>query len=225
MYTDYSLVIILISIIIGMVAQSNLKSTFFKYSRRKSTTTLTGYEVAEKIMQENGIYDVRVELTNGYLGDHFDPRNKVVRLSKENYYGSSIAAQAVAAHEVGHVIQYAQNSVLLKIRTAIFPMAQIGSQIAGPIILIGLISTVPGLLWLGIFCLSLALLFQIATLPVEFDASKRALTQLESLNIIDQSTISGAAEVLKAAAWTYVVGVLVAILQILRLILIAKNRE
>ncbi len=225
MYTDYGLFIILISIIIGMMAQSNLKSTFFKYSRRESTTSLTGCEVAEKIMHENGIYDVRVELTNGYLGDHFDPRNKVVRLSKENYYGSSIAAQAVAAHEVGHVIQYAQNSVLLKIRTAIFPMAQIGSQIAGPIILIGLISTIPGLLWIGIFCLSLALLFQVATLPVEFDASKRALTQLQSLNIIDQSAISGATDVLKAAAWTYVVGVLVAILQILRLILIARNRD
>ncbi len=225
MYTDYGLVIILVSIIIGMMAQSNLKSTFFKYSRRESTTNLTGCEVAEKIMHENGIYDVRVEITNGYLGDHFDPRNKVVRLSKENYYGSSIAAQAVAAHEVGHVIQYAQNSVLLKIRTAIFPMAQIGSQIAGPIILIGLISTIPGLLWIGIFCLSLALLFQVATLPVEFDASKRALTQLQELNIINQSAISGAADVLKAAAWTYVVGVLVAILQILRLILIARNRD
>ncbi len=225
MYTDYGLVIILVSIIIGMMAQSNLKSTFFKYSRRESTTSLTGCEVAEKIMHENGIYDIRVETTNGYLGDHFDPRNKVVRLSKENYYGSSIAAQAVAAHEVGHVIQYAQNSVLLKIRTAIFPMAQIGSQIAGPIILIGLISTIPGLLWIGIFCLSLALLFQVATLPVEFDASKRALTQLQELNIINQSAISGAADVLKAAAWTYVVGVLVAILQILRLILIARNRD
>ncbi len=227
-YYGYSLVIILISMFLGTIAQSNLRSTFLKFSKTRSTTNLTGAEVAQKIMQRNGVSDVKIELASGYLGDHYDPQNKVVRLSKENYYSSSIAAQAVAAHEVGHVLQHAENSSLLKIRTSIFPLAQFGSQISGPLIIFGLISStgsVSPLLWLGILGLTFGLLFQLATLPVEFDASSRALKQLQAANIVDDTLIGGSKSVLKAAAWTYVVGALVALLQIIRLVLIARNRD
>ncbi len=225
MFNSTGLMLIIISAILGGIVQSNLKATFQKYSRKASSTNMTGEQVAQMIMDQNGVSDVRIELASGYLGDHFDPRNKVVRLSKENYYGNSIAAQAVAAHEVGHVLQYAENSSLLKIRTSIFPLAQFGSQMSGPFILIGFISSSMSLLWVGIICLAFGLLFQLATLPVEFDASKRAINQLQTLNINDGTTAEGSVKVLRAAAWTYVVGALVALLQIIRLVLIARNND
>ncbi len=227
-FSGVGVVIVLLSMFLGAVAQSNLRSTFLKFSKKRSTTDLTGAEVAKKIMEKNGVTDVKIELASGYLGDHYDPQNKVVRLSKENYYSSSIAAQAVAAHEVGHVLQHAENSSLLKIRTAIFPLAQFGSQISGPLIIFGLISStgaVSPLLWLGILGLTFGLLFQLATLPVEFDASARALKQLQSNQIVGSELITDSRSVLKAAAWTYVVGAMVALLQIIRLVLIARNRD
>ncbi len=227
MYDYYTtgFIIIIVSMLLGIWAQANVRNTVGKYLKKAGSAELTGFEVAQKIMQANGVYDVQVELVKGTLSDHFDPRSKKVRLSRDIYYGKSIAAQAIAAHEVGHVLQYAEGSSLIKIRTAILPLAQIGSKMSGPFILIGILSSMTGLLWLGIVALVLALLFQLATLPVEFDASNRALKQMYALQITDNTSDLGAKKVLTAAAWTYVIAALVALLQIIRLIMIARNND
>lgn len=228
MYMDYyttGFIIIILSMVLGLWAQANVRSTVNKYLRKSGSSDLSGYEVAEKIMHANGVYDVQIELANGTLSDHFDPRSKKVRLSRDIYYGKSIAAQAIAAHEVGHVLQYAEDSSLIKIRTSILPVAQLGSQMSGPLILLGIFASMTGLLWLGIIALVFALLFQLATLPVEFDASNRALKQMYAHGITDNTTDLGAKKVLKAAAWTYVIAALVALLQIIRLVMIARNND
>ncbi len=228
MYMDYyttGFMIIILSMVLGLWAQANVRSTVNKYLRKSGSSDLSGFEVAEKIMHANGVYDVQIELANGTLSDHFDPRSKKVRLSRDIYYGKSIAAQAIAAHEVGHVLQYAEDSSLIKIRTSILPVAQLGSQMSGPLILLGIFASMTGLLWLGIIALVLALLFQLATLPVEFDASNRALKQMYTHGITDNTTDLGAKKVLKAAAWTYVIAALVALLQIIRLVMIARNND
>ncbi len=228
MYFDYyttGIGIMLISVIIGMWAQANIRSTVSKYSRVNANNGMTGQMVAQRIMDLNGVNDVTIELTGGRLSDHFDPRAKKVRLSQDVYYGTSVAAQAIAAHEVGHVLQYAEKSSLLGIRTSFLPAAQIGSKMAGPAILFGLLMSAPGLIWIGIVGLSLALLFQLATLPVEFDASSRALKQMNSWGILQNDAQDGAKKVLSAAAWTYVVGAIVSLLQIIRLVLVARNND
>lgn len=216
---------LIISMIIGMASQANIKQTFARYSKVGSTTGKTGAEVAEMIMRNNGVYDVQIELTPTPLGDHFDPTNKVVRLCQQNYYGTSVAAQAVAAHEIGHVLQHAEQSSLLNFRTSVLPLAQIGSQASGPLILFGLIMGQSSLLMLGIFGLALALLFQLATLPVEFDASNRALKQMRALGLTSSTGENGEAKVLRAAALTYVAAAAVSILQIVRLLLIAREED
>lgn len=228
MYFDYyttGMFLIIISMILGIWGQANMRKTISKYSKQRSSSMLTGAEVAQKIMDGNGINNVTIELTAGTLSDHYDPRSNTVRLSKDVYYGQSIAAQAIAAHEVGHVMQHAEKSSLLSIRTAILPTAQFGSSMAGPAIFLGIISKATGLIWLGIIGLTLALLFQLATLPVEFDASNRALQQLNVWGITDNQSLKGSKNVLKAAAWTYVVGAIVALLNIIRLIMIARNED
>ncbi len=228
MYFDYyttGISIMLVSVIIGIWAQANIRSTVSEYSRVDANNGMTGQMVAQRIMDLNGVNDITIELTGGKLSDHFDPRTKKVRLSQDVYYGTSVAAQAIAAHEVGHVLQYAEKSSLLSIRTLFMPTAQIGSQMAGPAILFGLIMSAPNLIWIGIIGLSLALIFQLATLPVEFDASNRALKQMNSWGILQNDAQAGARKVLSAAAWTYVVGAIVSLLQIIRLVLIARNND
>ncbi len=228
MYMDYyttGFIIIIVSMLLGLWGQTNVRDTVNKYLKKSGSSDLSGFEVAEKIMHANGVFDVQIELANGTLSDHFDPRSKKVRLSRDIYYGKSIAAQAIAAHEVGHVLQYAEDSSLIKIRTSILPVAQIGSQMSGPLILLGIFASMTGLLWLGIVALVFALLFQLATLPVEFDASNRALKQMYAHGITDNTTDLGAKKVLKAAAWTYVIAALVALLQIIRLVMIARNND
>ncbi|OFS64253.1 zinc metallopeptidase [Nosocomiicoccus sp. HMSC09A07] len=222
-----------ILLIVPMLAQMNVTSTFRKYSRVRSTSDLTGKEVAELILRENGIYDVEVLRGKGHLTDHYDPGKKVVVLSPDNYDKPSVAGTAVAAHEVGHAIQHATGYKFLNLRAAIFPLAQFGSNFAFFLIMAGIVLTAgmqssgptlgTYLLWGGIGLFAFAVLFQIVTLPVEFDASNRAMKQIERLNIVNEKEYRHAKKVLSAAAMTYVAATATAIAELVRLILIARN--
>lgn len=223
-----------ILLIVPMLAQMNVTSTFRKYSRVRSTSGLTGKEVAELILRENGIYDVEVLRGKGQLTDHYDPGKKVVVLSPDNYDKPSVAGTAVAAHEVGHAIQHATGYKFLNLRAAIFPLAQFGSNFAFFLIMAGIVLTAgmqssgptlgTYLLWGGIGLFAFAVLFQIVTLPVEFDASNRAMKQIERLNIVNEKEYRHAKKVLSAAAMTYVAATATAIAELVRLILIARNK-
>ena len=213
-----------------MIASSKMNSTFRRYSRVRCHCGLTGSQAAERILNQAGIYDVSVERVSGNLTDHYDPKNKVLRLSDATYGSDSIAAIGVAAHECGHAIQHQKNYVPLTLRTAIVPVANIGSTLAWPLILIGLFfnrSTGAMLINLGILCFSFAVLFQLVTLPVEFNASRRALHILGEQGILSDSELPYTRKVLKAAALTYVASAAAAILQLLRLVLLfgGRNRD
>jgi len=210
---------------IGFAAQNHVKTTVLEKSKIANKSGLTGAEIAQKIMDANHISDVRIEPTKGVLTDHYSPSEKVVRLSEDIYYGKSVSAQAIAAHEVGHVIQHHQGSAVLKARTAVYPLAASGSKAAGIFLFLGLFAQMTGLLYLGIILLSFGVLFQLVTLPVEFDASNRAIRQLRALDLTDEYTEVGTRKVLSAAALTYVVAALAAIANLMRLIMIARNRR
>lgn len=205
-----------------------MKSTFNKYSRVRNHSGMTGREAAEQVLRGAGIYDVRVEHISGDLTDHYDPRAKVLRLSDATYNSTSVAAVGVAAHECGHAIQHATGYAPLKIRGALVPVANFGSTIAWPLILIGLLfSSQSSMLFLnlGIIAFSLAVLFQIVTLPVEFNASSRAIRILGSSGMLYEDEVDATKKVLSAAALTYVAGAASAILQLLRIILLANSRR
>lgn len=228
MYFDPTYVLVLIGVVICMIASAKMNSTFNKYSRVRSHSGMTGREAAETILRRAGIYDVRVERISGNLTDHYDPRGKVLRLSDATYGQTSVAAVGVAAHECGHAIQHQVGYAPLQIRGALVPAANFGSTIAWPLILLGLffnsqMSQV--LLNLGILAFSLAVLFQIVTLPVEFNASSRALKMLESTGILSHEENKGAKKVLTAAALTYVAALASSILQLLRLIILSGGRR
>ncbi len=228
MYFDPTYVLVLIGVVICMIASAKMNSTFNKYSRVRSHSGMTGREAAETILRRAGIYDVRVERISGNLTDHYDPRGKVLRLSDATYGQTSVAAVGVAAHECGHAIQHQVGYAPLQIRGALVPAANFGSTIAWPLILLGLffnsqMSQV--LLNLGILAFSLAVLFQIVTLPVEFNASSRALKMLESTGILSCEENKGAKKVLTAAALTYVAALASSILQLLRLIILSGGRR
>ena len=178
------LIYLAIIILIPIYAQMKVKSTYKKYTKVASSTRMTGAEVARKILDDNGLYNVHVEETRGYLSDHYDPRTKVVRLSSENYHGHSLAATAVSAHEVGHAIQDQQDYAFLRLRHSLVPVANIGSNLSWVFILIGFIAGFSNFVLLGIVCMLAAVLFQVVTLPVEFNASTRAMDQVVSLGII-----------------------------------------
>ncbi len=216
--------VIMFTMFLGMVSSGYVNGTFQKYSKVRGSVSLTGAEVAEKIMHANGVYDVKIEMIENHLGDHFDPKNKVVRLSPSVGQSNSVSAQAVAAHEIGHVLQYAQGSKLIAIRNAFLPLAQLGSKMVWVAIIGGIIFQILGLIYLGVIAFTAILLFQIATLPVEFDASSRALTQLKNLSLTTPEYESGVKKVLGAAALTYVLAVVASILTILRLLSIARRR-
>ena len=229
-YFDPTYILIIIGVIITMIASSKMNSTFRRYSRVRCHCGLTGSQAAERILNQAGIYDVSVERVSGNLTDHYDPKNKVLRLSDATYGSDSIAAIGVAAHECGHAIQHQKNYVPLTLRTAIVPVANIGSTLAWPLILIGLFfnrSTGAMLINLGILCFSFAVLFQLVTLPVEFNASRRALHILGEQGILSDSELPYTRKVLKAAALTYVASAAAAILQLLRLVLLfgGRNRD
>lgn len=230
---DPTYVLVIIGVIICLIASANVNSTFSRYSRVRSASGMTGAEVAARILSMQGLNNVRIEHIDGNLTDHFDPSTNTVRLSDSVYGAQSIAAAGVAAHECGHAIQYARGYVPLNIRTALVPVANFGSAISWPLIVIGLIlgagyqtmhGTVAGALIIaGIWCFAAAVLFQIVTLPVEFNASRRALKELEKDSLLTGHENGMARRVLTAAALTYVAGALSAILQLLRIILITRD--
>ncbi|MEK5442077.1 MULTISPECIES: zinc metallopeptidase [Fredinandcohnia] len=206
-------------IIIPIYAQIKVKSAYKKYSQIPSSSGMTGADVARRILDQNGLYDVRIEETPGVLSDHYDPRSKVVRLSTNNYYGNSIAGAAVAAHEVGHAIQDQQNYAFLRFRHALVPVANIGSNFSWILIIAGMIFTIPSLMLYGIIFMAAAVLFQLVTLPVEFNASSRAMNEIVSAGVIRNDEERETKKVLNAAALTYVAAAAVAVLELLRLIL------
>ncbi|MGF3182530.1 zinc metallopeptidase [Facklamia sp. P12934] len=222
-YFDSTYILILIGMAIVMYAQWKVKSTFAKYSELMSERNISGQEAAELILQANQIQDVRVERVAGNLTDHYSPKEKILRLSEATYSNSSVAAVAVAAHECGHAVQDAKNYQFLKLRSALVPVSQFGSMIGMPIIILGFLFQMMGLVTIGIIALSTALLFQIVTLPVELDASKRALISLEQLDIFTQGELPAARKVLNAAAFTYIAATFSTALQILRLIILSNG--
>lgn len=221
MYFDWTYILVLIGVIITGIASAGVSSTFNKYAKFRSTTGMTGAEAAQKILYSQGIMDVRVEHVGGKLTDHYDPRTKTVNLSDATYASDSVAAIGVAAHECGHVIQHHTNYVPLNLRSSLVPVANIGSKAGIPILLIGMfLSYNQFLINLGIVLFSFGVLFQLVTLPVEFDASARALKLVGTLGILDDRERKDMKKVLKAAAMTYVASAFAAILSLLRLVLI-----
>ncbi|MCE7792154.1 zinc metallopeptidase [Salipaludibacillus sp. CUR1] len=208
-----------ILMLIPMWAGSRVKSTYRKYSQVASSSGMSGAEVARKILSDNGLYDVSVEPVKGQLTDHYDPRKKVVRLSEHNYYGNSIAGAAVAAHEVGHAIQDAEEYSFLKFRSALVPVASFGSNISIFLIIGGMLLTITEMFLAGIVLMSFAVLFQLVTLPVEFNASSRAMDQVVSLGVIRNDEERETKKVLNAAALTYVAAALVAVAELIRFIM------
>ncbi|WP_096200917.1 zinc metallopeptidase [Bacillus sp. FJAT-45350] len=214
-------ILIYFALIIGLPiwAQMKVKKAYKKYSQVPASSGMTGAQVARKILDENGLYDVRIEEVGGKLTDHYDPRSKVVRLSTENYHGTSVAGAAVAAHEVGHAMQDAEEYAFLRFRSALVPAASFGSNASFFIILAGILLGSSGFLLLGIVLMAAAVLFQLVTLPVEFDASNRAMHQIVSSGVIRNEEERDTKKVLNAAALTYVAAALVALLELVRFIL------
>lgn len=227
-FYDPTYILVIIGVIICTIASLNVSRTFKKYSRVRSMSGMTGREAAERILQLNGIYDVRVEHISGNLTDHYDPRDKVLRLSDSVYDSQSVAAIGVAAHECGHAVQDQVNYAPLDIRGAMVPAANLGSNLAWPLILIGLIFNSRMsyyIIMAGVVLFSLAVLFQIVTLPVEFNASHRALVILKNNSVLEDKELKSVKKVLGAAALTYVAGALSAILQLIRLLILANSRD
>ena len=221
---DWTYIMVLIGAVLCMLASARVNSAYAKYERVRAMSGMTGAQVAERILAQNGITDVTVQRVAGRLTDHYNPRTKVVNLSETTYDSPSVAAIAVAAHECGHVLQDYKNYVPLDIRTAIVPVANIGSQLGLPLVILGLvIGSFPMLVTIGIWLFSLSVLFQIITLPVEFNASGRALRMLEEYGILGQDETGSARAVLSAAALTYVAAAASSVLQLLRLIMLSKR--
>ena len=222
---DWTILLVLLGAVISAIASFNVKRTYNKYSKVRSYRGITSNEVAEHILHAAGIYDVRIERIRGNLTDHYSPNEKVLRLSDSVYGQTSVAAIGVAAHECGHAIQHQEEYAPLKLRSASVPLANIGSWISWPVILIGLLLGFTPLARLGIFLFTFVVVFQLITLPVEFDASARALRILEQDRILEGDEHDGATKVLKAAALTYVAALFATILQLLRLIMIVNGRS
>ena len=230
-YFDWTyLILVLPAIILAVAAQGKVSSTFNKYSKVQSHIGITGAEAARRIMEQNGIYDVSVERVSGNLTDHYDPSRKVLRLSDNVYSSSSIAAIGVAAHETGHAIQHARNYAPLSLRSLMVPLANIGSSLAMPLILLGILFSFSSrmgdsLITLGIILFGLSVVFTVITLPVEFNASKRADACLDESRILYSDEIDGVKKVLGAAAMTYVASTAVALANFIRLIVIFGGRR
>ena len=224
------LVLVLPCVILSLWASSSVNSTFQKYSQQLSIRRITGAQAAQRVLSHNGVSGVRIERVSGNLTDHYDPTTNVIRLSDSVYDATSTAAIGVACHEAGHAVQYAQNYAPIKLRAAIIPLTNFGSRIAMPLILIGILLTFLGsfstvLVYLGIACFGLSLVFQLVTLPVEFDASKRAMNAIESAGLLTEEEQQGARKTLRAAAMTYVAATAVSLAQLLRLIVLFGGRR
>lgn len=228
MYLDWTYFVFVIpALIISAIASMRVNSAFNKYSRVPLRRGFKGSEIARRMLDMNGLYDIRVEKTNGHLSDHYDPKNKVIRLSEAVYEGTNTAAAGVAAHEVGHAVQHSEGYFPLKLRNFIIPVTNIGSKLSFPLILLGILfsnSYLYFLAYVGIALFSLTVIFQLITLPVEFNASRRAIKNLES-SLIDEDEIKGTKRVLSAAAMTYVAALIVALMQLLRLLALVSRRR
>ena len=223
-------VLVLPCILLSLWASANVNSTFKRYSGQYSRRGLTGAQAAERVLRSNGVTNVRIERVSGNLTDHFDPRSNVIRLSDNVYGNTSTAAIGVACHEAGHAVQYAQDYAPIRIRSAVIPATNLGSKLAMPLILLGLLIGLKGdlsyfLVYLGIGCFGLSLVFQLVTLPVEFDASRRAMTAIAQSELLTEEEQRGARKTLSAAALTYVAATAVALSQLLRLLILFGRRR
>lgn len=225
-YMDWTYILVLIGALLCMAASARVNGTYRKYARVRSMSGMTGAQAAERILYQNGIYDVRIEQVRGNLTDHYDPSAKVLRLSDTVYGSNSVAAIGVAAHECGHAVQHQQSYAPLRIRSMLVPAANIGSRLGLPIVILGVIFGGAGslLAQIGIWVFSIAVLFQVVTLPVEFNASNRAMRMLSDYGILGQQEVGHVRKVLSAAALTYVAAAASSILQLLRLVLLFGNR-
>lgn len=223
---DPTYLLVILGLIIGMIAQAGVQSAYKKYSQVRSSAGFTGAEAARRILDQNGLYDVPIEMARGgSLSDHYDPRHRVLRLSPEVYSSPSLAALGIAAHEVGHAIQHKEEYRPLALRSTLVPAANIGSSLAWPIFILGLIFSLDWLLVAGIAAFTLAVIFQVVTLPVEFNASKRAMDQLDSGRYLTREEQAGVKKVLRSAAMTYVAAALASILQLARLLMLSGRRR
>ena len=224
------LFLVLPCIIFALIASSKVNSTFQKYSKQISSRHITGAQAAQQVLAANGVHNVRIEQVSGNLTDHFDPKSNVIRLSDQVYNSPSTAAIGVACHEAGHAVQYAQNYGPIKLRAAIIPVTSIGSKLALPLILLGVLLNFLGelsyvFIYIGILCFSLSLVFQLVTLPVEFNASRRAIQAIDNQEILTDAELLGARKTLSAAAMTYVAATAVSLAQVIRLLSIFGRRR
>lgn len=225
MYWDSTMIILIPAIIFSLVAQGMVKSAFAKYSRERNGRGLTGADAARAILDSNGLSYIRIERIGGNLTDHYDPKANVIRLSEDVYDKDTIAAVGVAAHEAGHAVQHAVGYFPIRIRSAIIPITQFGSSLSTPLVVLGIVMSWDILITIGILLFCAVVFFQAVTLPVEFNASSRALKILREDNFLDQSELSGARKVLTAAAMTYVAAMVSALLSLVRLLLIRDRRR
>jgi len=214
MFGSY-LPILIIAVVLGLITQGYVNSSYRRYSQVALATGQSGAEVARAMLDAEGLHHVGIEMVPGHLTDHYDPRADVLRLSEDVYRGRTVAAAGVAAHEAGHAVQHARGFAFARIRQTLVPTAQLGSSLAFPLILAGLFVGFTGLITLGVIMFAAAVLFQVVTLPVEFDASRRALVALNTGNVLPADQVAGARRVLNAAALTYVAATLIAIMQLL----------
>ena len=219
------LVLVLPAMIFALIAQGMVQSTFNKYSKTPTKSGMTGYQAARMVLDQNGIHDVHIEQVAGNLTDHYDPKAKVIRLSDATYASNSAAAVGVAAHEAGHAAQHATEYAPIKLRAAIIPITNIGSRLTLPLILIGAVLAIQSLVTLGILFFALSTVFQLVTLPVEFNASRRAMEALRSSGRMYDEELVASRKVLTAAAMTYVAALAVSLMQLIRLILIFGRRS
>ena len=231
MYFDWTYVVLVLPcVLLSLWASASVNSTFKKYSNQLSARHITGAEAAQRVLSSNGVSGVRIERISGNLTDHYDPTSNVIRLSDNVYDASSTAAIGVACHEAGHAVQYAQSYAPIKLRAAIIPVTNIGSKLAMPLILLGLLLGAMGeisyfFIYLGIGCFGLSLVFQLITLPVEFDASRRAMVSISQCGLLTEEEERGARKTLRAAAMTYVAATAVSLAQLLRLLMLFGRRR
>ena len=222
-FWDPTLLLLIPVILLAVWSQAKIKSTYAKYSKILSARGTTGADTAKFILQHNGLSDVKIEAVEGKLSDHYDPRSKTVRLSSDNYKGRSLSAIAVSAHEVGHAIQHGTGYMPLKIRHSILPATNLGSWAAFPLFIIGFLFNTPFLMDIGIILFTGVVIFHLVTLPVEFNASQRALAQLNTNGLLIADEVKGARKVLNAAAMTYVAATAVALIHLVRLLILRGN--
>lgn len=231
MYIDWTyIVIVLPFVLFALITSANVSSTYKRYSKKYSAAGMTGYDVARMILDKNNLHNVQIESIPGHLSDHYDPRSNVIRLSSDVYHGTSMAAIGVAAHECGHAVQYAKNYFPVKIRSAIIPVTNFGSKLSVPLIILGIFLSFFGetliyLAYAGVACFALTAIFQFITLPVEFNASRRALNILSDSGRFTSDEVRCSKKVLSAAAMTYVASLAVTLAQLLRLVLIVMQND